>query len=112
MSIQSLCSIHTISVRPRTAVTDEFGSTYESQGDIERYLKCRVVPVSEKEMIHYQQLNMRATHKFLFASDPQLNNNDTVVFKGRAFRIDSVHNAHELDRYFTCTGFHDPQIEA
>lgn len=110
MSIQSLCSIHSVQVRPLTATKDEFASTYETVGSTERTLRCRVVPMSEKEQVLYMQRNMRATHKFLFAQDPLLDNTDTLVYNGRVFRIEAVHDAHELHRYFTITGFHDPQI--
>lgn len=112
MSIQSLCSIHTVQARRLTETTDELGSTYFTVGSAIRTIKCRVIPISEKELVLYMQRDMRATHKFCFAEDPNISNDEVLVYNGRVFRIDSVHDAHELHRFYTLTGFHDPQVDA
>lgn len=111
MSIQSLCSIHTVQVRRLTRVDDDLGSSYDSIGGVLRNLKCRCMPVAEMDRMHYMQRDMRATHKFGFAADPQVDNTHVLVFEGRVFRIENIHDVHELHRYFLVSGFHDPQIE-
>lgn len=111
MSIQSLCSIHMIQVRRLTVTEDELGSTYVTVGSVLRHLRCRVVPVTEQDRVLYMQRDMRATHKFCFASDPNVDNGNVLVYNHRVFRVENIHDAQELHRYFMVTGFHDPQIE-
>lgn len=113
MSINSLCSIHTVQVRNLTATTDDLGAThFPVPSSVARYLKCRVVPMTERDRILYQQRDMRATHKFLFAEDPNVDNDHVIVYNHRVFRITDIHDVHELHRYFIISAYHDPQAEA
>ena len=111
MSLQALCSIHTVQVRSLTTVEDDLGSKYTTVGGILRNLRCRCIPITEQDRVLYMQRDMLATHKFAFAADPNVDNTKVLVYSGRVFRIENIHDAHELHRYFLVTAYHDPQVE-
>ena len=100
MSIASLMSVHEITVRTR-AVTQgaSLGNVY---GHTPReVLPCRVVQKgAEEQPTRFGRRGYKADYKVYFASDPNLDTDNQLVFEGVELRIEWIRNPHELDRFW------------
>lgn len=98
MSLKSLASVHTVTVQTRSATTGASGSQAFSYSGT-RQLRCRIQPAGSAEIILASQRGPEITHVAYFAEDPNLGNNDRLVFNGRNLDVaGEPTNTDELDR--------------
>ena len=98
MSLESLCSEHTITIHAQTDTTGASGGTTLTYAATGRPMSCRIQPMSLMEVAKFKQSGMQATHKIYFVSDPQVSNGDQIRFGARKLYVRGKVNFDELGR--------------
>lgn len=89
MSIESLCSRHTLLHYARSAgTTGAAGSLTYNWDTLTATLQGFIQPVSAAERLQLMQAGYEVTHVIYFASNPGVVNEDKLVYDGRTFKVD------------------------
>lgn len=101
MSIESLCTIHTVSLFTRKTETGiAFGQKNEfvPAGSVE----CRVEPLSAAAINRLGLKDVEVTHRIRFASNPNIDEKTIIKYAGTYLRpIGVPTDAHGLGRLWT-----------
>lgn len=99
MSIDSLTSIHTVTVKEPLVTKSASGAPVRSYASV-RDLSCRVMPVTSRESLQYAVKGISITHRVFFAADPELSASSLLVYGIRELEVSAVRNPSELGMYW------------
>lgn len=103
MSLEALTSTHQIQ---KYRLTQTSGPAMENVwvwGSPVGNLDCRIVPVSAKDVLLWQQRGKTVTHNLHFSSDPGVDENNGFSYLGRKFEFRGIRNADELGELWIVT---------
>lgn len=112
MSIESLCSLHSVTPYPLVQTKDTTTlDTIETLGEAGDALDCRALLLSEGTEKDAEQRSQPRKMRFRFSSDPGLTISHVLVYEGDPYRVTDVDNASEMSWIWIVTAEHVKQLE-
>jgi SPP1 family predicted phage head-tail adaptor len=101
--------IHRATIQRATKVEDDFGGVTETWNNISTDVPGRMVPITAHESLIAAQLTTEITHRWYCNPDVTVQDQDRIVFNSRNFRVQSVVNPDEADRFLRVTLLEESQ---
>lgn len=108
--MSSLFSVHSVSIeRGAKTSTASMGSkktyTAANRGSRPTTLSCRIVPLDSRERSEYAMRDLQTSHKVYTQTNPEVDEDDRLVYGSRYLYVTGVRNPDELDRYWIIEAF-------
>jgi len=111
MSLESLCERDEIVVFTTTTAQDDMMSNVDSKSSKRRKLKCRMTQVARDAENNHDMPMMSEVYNAMFAGDPKITINDTVVYDNKVFSVEAAGNSAEQSWLWTVQLAHKPGLQ-
>lgn len=98
VSLQSLASLHSVTIQLKTESIGSAGGTSYTYSTIQTGVRCRVQPVSATDRVDFQVRGFDISHAVHFASNPNIDEQNCILFGTRRLHVRRVLNINEMNR--------------
>ena len=108
--MSDLFKTHTVSIeRAAKTSTASMGAkrtyTAAARGSLPTTLICRIVPLNSRERNDYAMQDLQTSHRVYSLTNPQVGEDDRLVYSSRYLYVTGVRNPDELNRYWIIEAF-------
>lgn len=105
MSLETLCSIHTVTVQIGTVTAGAAGGQIRSFANVRTGAKCRCRPMSQTEVDELAKRGQRVNWRVYFSTNPNLTNKHRLKYADELgvehlLYVQTTNNPHEMDRFW------------